>query len=104
MDAFLLNNDKESSMKADKTQMDAAKQGVVTPEMAAVAASEYLSPEFIRDGVASGEFFGVDLASAVILFNGAIHNICMLSDFRDEPIDPVPTVQLFLRSIQNNHE
>ena len=40
MDAFLLNNDKESRMKADKTQMDAAKQGVVTPEMAAVAASE----------------------------------------------------------------
>ena len=54
MDAFLLNNDKESGMKADKTQMDAAKQGVVTPEMAAVAASEYLSPEFIRDGVAAG--------------------------------------------------
>ena len=39
MDAFLLNNDKESSMKADKTQMDAAKQGVVTPEMAAATAS-----------------------------------------------------------------
>lgn len=54
MDAFLLNNDKESSMKADRTQMDAAKQGVVTPEMAAVAASEYLPPEFIRDGVAAG--------------------------------------------------
>jgi hypothetical protein len=28
----------------------------------------------------------------------------MLSDFRDEPIDPVPVVQLFLWSIQNNHE
>ena len=41
-------------MKANMTQMDAAKQGVVTPEMAAVAASEYLAPEFIRDGVAAG--------------------------------------------------
>ena len=58
----------------------------------------------IRDGVKAGEFRSVDLAAAVILFNGAIHNICMLSDFRDEPIDPVPTVQLLLRSIQNNHE
>ena len=55
-------------------------------------------------GVASGEFFNVDLAAAVVLFNGAIHNICMLSDFRDEDIDPVPVVQLFLRSIQTNHE
>ena len=58
----------------------------------------------IRDGVASGEFRDVDLSAAVILFNGAIHNICMLSDFRDELIDPVPGVQLFLRSIKNNHE
>ena len=58
----------------------------------------------IRDGVASGEFCDVDLSAAVVLFNGAIHNICMLSDFRDESIDPVPVVQLFLRSIQNNHE
>ena len=41
-------------MKANLTQMDAAKQGIVTPEMAAVAASEYLAPEFIRDGVAAG--------------------------------------------------
>ena len=58
----------------------------------------------IRDGIADGEFRSVDLTAAVVLFNGAIHNICMLSDFRDEPIDPVPVVQLFLRSIQNNHE
>ncbi len=58
----------------------------------------------IRDGVASGEFCDVDLSAAVILFNGAIHNICMPSVFRDELIDPVPVVQLFLRSIQNNHE
>ena len=54
MDAFLLNNDKESRMKASMTQMDAAKKGIVTPEMAAVAASEYLPPETIRDGVAAG--------------------------------------------------
>ena len=58
----------------------------------------------IRDGVKAGEFRSVNLAAAVILFNGAIHNICMLSDFRDEDIDPVPVVQLFLRSIQTNHE
>ena len=58
----------------------------------------------IRDGVAAGEFRNVDSAAAIILFNGAIHHICMISDFRDEFIDPVPVVQLFLRSIQNNHE
>ena len=58
----------------------------------------------IRDGIASGEFRDVDVSAAVILFNGAIHNICMPSVFRDELIDPVPVVQLFLRSIQNNHE
>lgn len=58
----------------------------------------------IRDGIANGEFRDVDPAAAVILFNGAINNICMLSDFRAEFIDPVPVVQLFLRSIQNNHE
>ena len=58
----------------------------------------------IRDGIESGEFRDVDLSAAVILFNGAIHNICMPSVFRDELIDPVPVVQLFLRSIQNNHE
>ena len=58
----------------------------------------------IRDGIANGEFRNVDPAAAVILFNGAIHNICMPSVFRDEFIDPVPVVQLFLRSIKNNHE
>jgi tRNA-2-methylthio-N6-dimethylallyladenosine synthase len=30
--------------------------------------------------------------------------ICMINDIGDTSIDPVPTVQLFLRSIQNNHE
>ena len=58
----------------------------------------------IRDGVASGEFCAVDLSAAVILFNGAIHYICMINDIGDMSIDPVPTIQLFLRSIQNNHE
>ena len=58
----------------------------------------------IRDGITAGEFRLVDLTAAVILFNGAIQNICILSVFRDELIDPVPVVQLFLRSIQNNHE
>ena len=39
MDAFLLNKNKESRMKANMTQMDAAKKGIITPEMAAVSAS-----------------------------------------------------------------
>ena len=43
-------------MKAKMTQMDAAKRGIVTPEAVAVAASEYLAPEFIRDGVAAANF------------------------------------------------
>ena len=58
----------------------------------------------IRDGVASGEFRSVDLSAAGILFNGALHHICIINDFGDTSIDPVPTVQLFLRSIQANHE
>ena len=58
----------------------------------------------LGDGVASGEFRSVDLSAASILFNGAIHHICMLNDIGDTSIDPVPTVQLFLRSIQTNHE
>ena len=58
----------------------------------------------IRDGIASGEFHNVDLDAAVILFNGSIHHICMINDIGDTSIDPVPTIQLFLRSIQKNHE
>ena len=58
----------------------------------------------IRDGIADGEFRSVDLAAAGILFNGSIHHICMINDIGETSIDPVPTVQLFLRSIQNNHE
>ena len=58
----------------------------------------------IRDGIARGEFHSVDLAAAGILFNGSIHHICMINDIGDTSIDPVPTIQLFLRSIQTNHE
>ena len=58
----------------------------------------------IRDGVERGEFSCADLTAASILFNGAVHYICMINDIGDTSIDPVPTVQLFLRSIQNNHE
>lgn len=36
------------------TQIDAARQGVVTPEMEVVAAKEYKTPEEIRKGVAQG--------------------------------------------------
>ena len=58
----------------------------------------------IRDGITNGEFRSVDLTAAGILFNGSIHHICMINDIGETSIDPVPTVQLFLRSIQNNHE
>ena len=58
----------------------------------------------IRDGVSRGEFRSVDLTAAGILFNGAVHYICMINDIGDTSIDPVPTFQIFLRSIQNNHE
>ena len=58
----------------------------------------------IRDGIAAGEFRSVDLAAAGILFNGSLHHICMINDIGDTSIDPVPTIQLFLRSIQTNHE
>lgn len=36
------------------TQLQAARKGIVTPEMIRVAARECVSPEFIRDGVARG--------------------------------------------------
>ena len=58
----------------------------------------------IRDGIANGEFRDVDLVAAGIIFNGSLHHICMINDIGDTSIDPVPTVQLFLRSIQTNHE
>ena len=58
----------------------------------------------IRDGITNGEFRSVDLTAAGILFNGSIHHICMINDIGETSIDPVPTVQLFLRSIQTNHE
>ena len=58
----------------------------------------------IRDGIAAGEFRDVDLSAAGILFNGSLHYICMINDIGDTSIDPVPTIQLFLRSIQTNHE
>ena len=37
------------------TQMDAARQGIITPEMKAVAAKEYRTEEEIRDLVARGQ-------------------------------------------------
>ena len=36
-------------MRNYTTQMDAAKQGIITPEMKAVAAKEYRTEEEIRD-------------------------------------------------------
>lgn len=38
-----------------KTQMEAARKGIVTKEMEAVAAKEYRTPEEIRELVAKGQ-------------------------------------------------
>ena len=38
-----------------KTQMDAARKGIITPEMKAVAKKEYRSEEEIRELVAKGQ-------------------------------------------------
>ena len=42
-------------MRNYTTQMDAAKRGIVTPEMKAVAAKEYRTVEEIRELVAKGQ-------------------------------------------------
>lgn len=42
-------------MRNYTTQMDAARRGIITPEMKAVAAKEYRSEEFVRDLVARGQ-------------------------------------------------
>ena len=42
-------------MRTYKTQMEAAKRGIVTPEMELVAKKEYMEPETLRQLVAKGE-------------------------------------------------
>jgi len=42
-------------MKMYKTQMEAAKRGIITPEMEAVAKKEYMEPEKLRSLVAAGQ-------------------------------------------------
>ena len=42
-------------MRNYTTQMDAARQGIITPEMKKVAAKEYRTEEEIRDLVAKGQ-------------------------------------------------
>ena len=42
-------------MRAYSTQMEAARKGIITPEMQIVAQKEYRSPEEIRDLVARGQ-------------------------------------------------
>ena len=37
-----------------KTQLESARDGILTPEMRQVAGAEYLAPEFIRDEIAAG--------------------------------------------------
>lgn len=41
-------------MREYKTQMEAAKKGIITPEMQTVAAKEYMEPERLRELVAKG--------------------------------------------------
>lgn len=41
-------------MSTIRTQLQAAVQGIITPQMQAVAAKEFTTPEFIRAGVAAG--------------------------------------------------
>ena len=41
-------------MREYKTQMEAAKKGIITPEMQTVAAKEYIEPEKLRELVAKG--------------------------------------------------
>ncbi|MDE5885600.1 MAG: phosphomethylpyrimidine synthase ThiC [Oscillospiraceae bacterium] len=43
------------SINSYKTQMEAAKQGIITPEMQIVAEKEFIAPEELRDLVAKGE-------------------------------------------------
>ena len=45
----------EQKIAADATQMDAARKGIITPEMEAVAKKEYRTPEEILDLVARGQ-------------------------------------------------
>ena len=42
-------------MRTYKTQMEAAKKGIITPEMKTVAEKEYTDPEQIRQLVALGQ-------------------------------------------------
>ena len=42
-------------MRNYKTQMEAAKKGIITPEMELVAKKEYTTPEKVRESVAKGE-------------------------------------------------
>ena len=42
-------------MQAYTTQMDAARKGIVTPEMEVVAKKEYRTPEEIRQWVSEGK-------------------------------------------------
>ena len=45
---------KGHNMREYKTQMEAAKNGIITPEMQTVAAKEYMEPEKLRELVAKG--------------------------------------------------
>ncbi len=48
-------NERIMNMREYKTQMEAAKKGIITPEMKTVAEKEYKTPEEIMSSVAKGE-------------------------------------------------
>ena len=52
-------------MRNYTTQMDAAKRGIITPEMKAVAAKEYRTEEEIRDLVARGQVASAPTSSTL---------------------------------------
>ena len=47
--------ERNKKMREYSTQMEAAKKGIITPEMKIVAEKEYISPEELRELVAKGE-------------------------------------------------
>ncbi len=49
------NGERNDNMRNYTTQMDAAKRGILTPEMKVVASKEYRTEEEIRELVAKGQ-------------------------------------------------
>lgn len=48
------------------TQMDAARQGIITPEMKAVAASEHIAEDELRELIALGRYYSCQQKSQML--------------------------------------